>query len=150
MLPQCNLEITEREVAMADVEALVRSCTEKAGEVFAFMEPLRQVSLLPLRKIAFEDILPDLRRLVVFASDFELRFEYTDEKMYCRLLRETAGTGYVWREDTLLLHSNATQEQAWYNDGRGGVLCREYFAADRDGMYVFKADRLAGLLSSAP
>lgn len=146
MLPQCNLEIVEDKVPLGDVEALVKK-EVKDLEAPAFLETLGQVELVPFSKIPLAKIGADLRRLVVFTPELELRFEFGAGQMFYRLLRESKGETYVYREDRLVLRVGCTKEAEWYLGGRGRVLNREYFAKDETGFYTFRADRLAGLAS---
>lgn len=147
MLPQCNLEFSEQEVGLKDVEAIALKTFKNEKNVPAFLETLHFVTLTPLQKIDFSQIAHEMRRLVVFTPSMEIRFEYAHGLMHCRTLRETPGKDYVYRENKLLLRENTCQEAQWYQDGRGCVLNREYYTPDNDGLYVFMADRLAGLAS---
>ena len=147
MLPKCNLEISEQEVAINDLEAFIKAEIDEKKQVPVFLETFEMATLLPLDKIPFAKIDQDIRFLVVFTPTMELRLEYNNGCMICRKIVEKQGLDYVYREYQLPIRSGATKEMQWYQNGSGCVLNREYYQQDDDGLYIFKTDRLAGFAS---
>ena len=147
MLSRCNLEIKEQGVPLKALEETIAKELGGIKNPPVFIETFGQVTLLPLDKIVFADILPDLRQMIVFTPTVELRFTYSNGIMFGRILRETEGSDYAFREDKLLLRAGSTREADWYQNGRGRVLNREYYKQDDDGIYTFQVERLAGIAS---
>ena len=148
MLASCNLSVEERAVAPETIPALVADLF--TDEAAALLECTDSARLAPLGSLRLTEALPGCLRLVMAAPSVELRCERQAPAgaFACRILREQSGDACLVREDFLLLRNSARIAGVYRKEGRGRMASREYYVPVEDGMPVFYAERLAGVVTA--
>ena len=148
MLKRCNLNLDQNpygEVEAQGLEGLIKKEFPKDQEAIALVETTSYAKLLPLAALKVAEVLPKCQRLIISDQEAELRLEAKGSLFSYRLLREMAGDNYCLREDLLLLRQSSNIDAKIYAEGLGRMRSREYYKENDSGMYVFVAERLAGL-----
>lgn len=141
-----NLEDESRIIGPEDISSLIHARFSDPALATVYLETTKIANLTLLRDFSFPTSFATCHRLIVSDERCEVRLEHKQKSdlFFCRILEEAEGDDFLYREDKLVLRKTQHIAPSIFCNEKGHMRQREYFCADKDGMYCFYADRLAG------
>lgn len=143
------MTITECEIAPAQLEGLIQEFFSDIKKVCIIYEGAQEAYVLPLcdwnmPSDMTSSLYPCLR-LVICDAKTELRLEKCigAQSFVGRIIQEQEGQDFYKEDATLLFRKTSSTHRELFK--HKGLINREYFQKDEDGMLVFFADRLCGV-----